>query len=54
MEVETEAFGFLAAVAGGLGGDVGQIERLPLLDAAFAAGQGEQRLDKTFLLVPEG
>ncbi len=34
--------------------DLGQVEGLPLLDAALAAGQREQRLDEAFLLVAQG
>ena len=35
-------------------GDRGQVERLPLLDAALAGGQGEQRVDQAFLLITQG
>ena len=53
VDADAPAVGFLAAVHDRLPGDLGEIERLPLVDAALAAGQREQRVDEAFLLIAE-
>ena len=43
-------------VCGGRGGsgDGGEVDRLAAVEAALAAGEGEQRLDQAFLLLADG
>ncbi len=51
LEPDAQAPGLGAALLGDLAGQLGQVERFPLLHAALAAGQGQQRLDQAFLLI---
>jgi hypothetical protein len=51
LDPDAQAPGLGAALLGDLAGQLGQVERLPLLHAALAAGQGQQRFDQAFLLV---
>src|SRR5437660_317394 len=53
VDADAPAAGFLTAVYDRLPGDFGEIERRPLVNPALAAGQREQRLDETFLLIAQ-
>src|SRR4029077_8640348 len=53
VDADAPAVGFPAAVHYRLPGDLGEIERRPLVDAALAAGQREQGRDEPFLLVAQ-
>jgi len=50
VDIDGLAFGLVSASGEDGFGDLGEIERLPLFDPAFAGGQGEEGLDESLLV----
>ena len=53
VDVDASLLGVLPPDQENLLGDLGQIKGFPLLDSPLTGGQGEQRLDETFLLIAQ-
>src|ERR1700722_3863804 len=53
VDGDTPAVGFRLAVEQYLAGELSEVEGLPALYPALAAGQRQQRVDETFLLIAE-
>jgi hypothetical protein len=53
LDAHTQAVRFAPAAVHHPGGHLGEVERFPAPQPALTAGQGEQRVDEPFLLLPD-